>query len=375
MTQFFKNRYGLLACSIISLGLGAPTLSMAQQTVPAELNVSMPAENILGTPVQSQQVLAQQNPILQPQKENVSPNIDDIALDVQSLDEPLSPMELELEPVLMAKSQEELEEEIRRDAFDAALTGLFPLRPDQIREVLRQYDETETAVKTPIAGIPKPEISGKTASLDPGVDPITINTAYGHITTLNILDITGAPWPVGSVAWAGNFEVSPPEEGGHHIRIMPMDKHAYGNIVVNFLNLKTSVTFTLRTGNETVDYRLDIRIPEYGPFAKASIIDAGGSQFSAGDTRVTAVLDGTPPSGAQKMNVSGVDGRTSAYKLGGSVYVRTPLTLLSPCWKSSASYADGMHVYVLDDTPVLLLSDQGNFFRAHLKKGEDIFDE
>jgi intracellular multiplication protein IcmK len=68
------------------------------------------------------------------------------------------------------------------------------------------------------------------------------------------------------------------------------------------------------------------------------------------------------------MTVDGVDGRTSAYNLAGRLYLRTPLTLLSPTWQSSAQSADGMKVYVLDNAPVLLLSDQGTMVRAMIKK-------
>jgi hypothetical protein len=76
-----------------------------------------------------------------------------------------------------------------------------------------------------------------------------------------------------------------------------------------------------------------------------------------------------------KLNVSGVDGRTTAYSSGGQTYVRTPLTLLSPAWKSSVSSADGMNVYVLSSAPVLLLSDEGESMRATLTEKEDLLDE
>ncbi len=349
-----------------------------------DMRVSMPDEQDLNTPQMAAPQQSLPQPQVQPQaQQNVvvlensqsTPNMDDIRLDINTLDDAIDPIEMQLEPVDIAPSPQELEEQIRREAYDAAITGLFPLRPDQIRDVLRQYNETEEAVKTPITGMPTPINSVKTVSLDPGVEPLVINTSYGFVTTLNSLDVTGAPWPIGWISWAGNFEVSQPEEGGYSIRIMPLDKFAYGNLVVRFLTLKTPVTFTLRASQSEVDYRVDLRIPEQGPFAQASIIQGGGSDFSAGDTTITSILDGTAPNGSEKLAVSGVDGRTSAYKLSGMTYVRTPLTLLSPGWRSSASSADGMNVYVLNDASVLLLSDKGNFFRAHLKEAEDLFDE
>lgn len=271
-------------------------------------------------------------------------------------------------------SQGEMAEEIHREAFDAALTGLFPLRPEDVEALLKHYDRTEQAAQSPPYDLPRPEISVQTISMDPGVTPPIIKTAVGHVTTVNMLDITGAPWPVEDITWAGDFEVIEPEEGGHIIRITPMAKFGYGNMSVRLLTLKTPITFALRVGRDTVHYRVDARIPEFGPFAQAQLME-GGTQLVAGNSTLTTVLDGMPPPGAVRLSVSGVDGRTSAYKVGGLTYVRTPMTLLSPGWESSVSSADGMSVYALDNTPVLLLSDQGRFVRAKLKEQEDLFDE
>lgn len=272
------------------------------------------------------------------------------------------------------KTQAQLQEEIRTEAFDAAITGMFPLSPEQVKNLLKRYDTTQKAVKTPVYDEPKPEISVQNISLDPGVAPPTIKTAVGNVTTLNILDATGAPWPVQDVTWAGDFEIVEPEEGGHIIRITPMGQFARGNIVIRMLTLKTPLTMTLETSRDTVQYRVDARIPEYGPFASAPIMQ-GGKSLVAGSPDLTSLLDGVMPGGFTKLKVSGVDGRTTAYENGGNTYVRTPLTLLSPAWHDSVSSADGMNVYALNSSPVLLLSDGGEFVRATLSEKEDLLDE
>jgi len=272
------------------------------------------------------------------------------------------------------KTQSEIADDIRREAFEAALTGLFPLRPDDIRALLRVYDETQRAVEEPVRGIPTPRVNVETVSLDPGVAPLKLKTSVGHITTLNILDVTGAPWPVQDISWAGDFDVTEPEEGGHIMRITPMSHSAYGNMSIRLLTLKTPITIMLTTSSDEVQYRVDARIPEYGPFAQAPLIE-GGSELVAGNALLMAVLDGTPPEGAERLQVSGVDGRTSAFRINNQTYVRTPLTLLSPGWSHSVSSADGMNVYAMNDTPVLLLSDKGRFMRASLQEGQDVFSE
>lgn len=279
-----------------------------------------------------------------------------------------------LDGSLNEEGNAKLQDEIRAEAFDAAITGMFPLSPDQIEGLLKRYDNTQKAAKTPPYDRPTPEISVQNVSLDPGVAPPVIKTAIGNVTTINILDATGAPWPVQDVTWAGDYEVVEPESGGHIIRITPMSHFARGNIVVRMLTLKTPLTFTLETGRDVVQYRVDARIPEYGPFASTPILQ-GGKSLVAGTPELTSILDGLAPTGAVKLAVSGVDGRTTAYVMGGTTYVRTPLTLLSPAWQSSVSSADGMNVYALSNAPVLLLSDGGEFQRAILKEKEDLLDE
>jgi len=56
-------------------------------------------------------------------------------------------------------------------------------------------------------------------------------------------------------------------------------------------------------------------------------------------------------------------------------YVRTPLTLLSPGWNASVSSMEGMNVYEISNSPVLLLSDRGRMVRARLSNREDVADE
>jgi len=265
------------------------------------------------------------------------------------------------------KSASEQEADIRDQAFKAAITGLLPLQPAEIRKLLEQYDKTKQAVEVPIYPYPEPEIAVLTASLDPGTKPPEIKVAVGTVTTLSILDATGEPWPIQDMSWAGNFDMMQPEAGGNVIRITPMSDFTYGNISLRLLKLKTPVVLTLKTHRDKVQYRVDVRIPAMGPMAQVPIVE-GGITLAAGNSTLGAVLDGVAPEGAQKLFVDGTDGRTTAYKIGDLTYVRTPLSLLSPGWSSSVSSGDGMSVYSVTNAPVLLLSDHGQVVRVRLSE-------
>jgi intracellular multiplication protein IcmK len=267
------------------------------------------------------------------------------------------------------KTQAEIEAEVRSRSFNAAINGLLPLNPGEIRKLLKRYDETQQAVEIPLYPYPKPEVAIETVSLDPGVTPPIIKAAVGQVTTLNMMDATGQPWPIQDISWAGDFQVVQPEEGSHVLRITPLKEFAYGNISLRMLELNTPVTFTVKTQRDIVQYRFDARIPEFGPFAQEPIIE-GGLSIVAGTPILNSILDGVPPEGAEKLEVSGVDGRTTAYNYNLLTYVRTPFTLLSPGWSHSVSSADGMNVYTMAEAPILLLSDHGRVVRARLSKKE-----
>jgi len=267
-------------------------------------------------------------------------------------------------------SPQEIENQVRAEAFAAASNGMFPMNPDEIRKILALYDQTRQATETPIYPYPKPEVVVETVSMDPGAVPPIIKVATGHVATVNVLDVTGNPWPIQDITWAGNFEIVSPEEGGHVVRITPLSEFAYGNMSVRLVDLQTPITFTIRTTRDVVYYRFDARLPEYGPYAQAPLID-GGLKIVAGSNMLGTILDGIAPDNAERLTVEGVDGRTSAYKLEATTYLRTPLTLLSPGWTGSVSSADGMRVYELSNAPVVLLSDGGQVVRAKLGAQSD----
>lgn len=250
-------------------------------------------------------------------------------------------------------------------AFETALTNLLPLRPDQIEELLERLDAAQRASAPPGQPLPEPEIKVENLSLDPGTVPPEILVNAGFVTTVSVLDVTGQPWPIQDIAIGGQFDVPPPSDGSHVLRITPLARHGSGNLSVRLVGYKTPIIFRLTAGSPTVHYRYDARVPEFGPGAEAPLIDTGIAG-AAGDGVLMSVLEGVPPAGTLKLSVSGVDRRTSAYLIENTVYVRTPLTLLSPGWDASVSSADGMNVYAAADAPVLLLSDNGVLVRARV---------
>jgi intracellular multiplication protein IcmK len=256
------------------------------------------------------------------------------------------------------------------EAYGIATDSMFPLKPEEIRRFMEMYDENRQAIDTIMYNAPTPEVGLKTLSLDPGHIPDVIDVAMGTVTTVSIVDVTGQPWPVKDMTWAGEFDIIKPGQGENIFRITPTTHFAKGNMSIRLVGLKTPVVIGLNTRRDRVYYRLDLRIPEYGPEANAPLINSSLSIAAGGNASLASILDGLPPESAERLVVTGADRRTKAYKVDGLVYVRTPLTLLSPGWNSSVKSGDGMNVYELNSAPILLLSDGGRMVRASLTEDD-----
>ena len=240
----------------------------------------------------------------------------------------------------------------------------MPLSPEQIRDFMHRLEVTDDASRPSTYGTPKGDVRISTLSLDPGSALPQVNLQAGYVTTINVMDITGQPWPILDVGVGGNFEVTPTHSGSQVVRIMPLAANAEGNLSVLLKDLPTPIIFRLSTLTHQVDMRYDARIPKMGPNAKVPLISR--PRLEAGNETLISLLQNNAPSDAQRLKISGLDSRSMAWTLSGHTYVRTPLTLLSPAWDASVSSDDGMTVYEIGDAPVLLMSDNGALVRAKL---------
>ncbi len=267
-----------------------------------------------------------------------------------------------------AQEQAQRDEDHNRKSFKRASQGLLPLSSDQVRDFMRKLESTQESALSPHTGAPKGEVKVVGISLDPGGEPPQINLAAGYVTTIDIIDITGEPWPILDVGVGGNFEVTPTQAGSHVVRVVPLTRFGTGNLSILLKGLSTPIIFRLSSGGGTFHLRFDARVPSLGPNAKTPLIEKRRTGPSAGDEILSMILENAPPQAAKRLKVGGVDARTMAWQMGERVYVRTPLALLSPAWNASASSADGMTAYEIGNAPVLLMSDNGAMIRARLMR-------
>ena len=261
-------------------------------------------------------------------------------------------------------SIEEDEALIDQLAFEQLQKQMFPMTPKQIQEMRKKYQDMELAKITSARTPPKPVATSQFVNLSPGSTPPVIRLAQGFVTSLVFLDSSGAPWPISAydVGDPASFNIQW-DKSGNTLMIQAMNLYNYGNMAVRLEGLNTPVMLTLIPGQKLVDYRIDMRVQGYGPQAKvASMVE---NLPASANNILLHILDGVPPTGSQRLTVSGGDARAWLFK--DKMYVRTNLTVLSPAWMATMVSADGTHAYEMQKAPVLLVSWHGKVMQLKVE--------
>lgn len=254
-------------------------------------------------------------------------------------------------------------EDLRKEAFADMTESLMPLTPEHIHQLHELFDGIQRATSSSAGAPPKPTSSSVIVNLLPGATPPVVRLSAGFITSLIFLDATGAPWPIQA------YDVGNPtafniqwDKKGNTLLIQSVTAYNHGNLAVMLRGLNTPVMMTLVPGQHAVDYRIDMQVPRVGPNGHPTI-----DQLPAkADPELLNVLNGIPPAGARTLTVGGGPG--SAWLSHGKMFLRTPLTVISPSWVSKMSASDEMvYAYLLPQAPVVLALQHGRMVSLKIK--------
>lgn len=238
-----------------------------------------------------------------------------------------------------------------------ALEDALPVTPEEVRELRRRLDALQQASSRPTGPAPKPVSSSVSITQSPGETPPVVRLAVGHVTSVVFVDATGAPWPVAFAVPgdASKFQVTVATANSPSVEINQLTAYPHGNINVTLKDNPIPVSISLISGQREVDARLDVRILKRGPQAAAPIIDRAMPEIAG--KIIGDILDGIPPgeSVPLRSSMAGIQ----AWRMGGKMYLRTKLPLLSPAWTESITSPDGTRAYELPETPIVLVSVEG----------------
>lgn len=243
---------------------------------------------------------------------------------------------------------------VYNEAFSGVVDQMLPMSPDQIGRLRAIFNESQKAAATPPGIPPRPVTSSVPINLSPQAAPPVIRLGAGYITSLVFVDSTSQPWPIQaySIGDPSAFNIQW-DKKGNTLLIQAMSFYKRSNLAIMLTGLDTPVMLTLLSGQEVVDYRVDLRVPGAGPnalFAQSGLPDSA-------NPILLDVLNGVPPKGSKTLKVSGGD--CQAWLLDKRLFLRTTLDVISPAWKSIMSSADGTHAYELQVAPVVLALQRG----------------
>lgn len=251
-------------------------------------------------------------------------------------------------------------------AFDQATQAVLPLSPGEIKRFRKLNDAVAKAKAEPLQSPAQPAHTSVNVSLSPGSAIPSIRISENTVSSLVILDSTGAPWPIERFDPAKYSHYSMEQLSENVITISPLERYSTGNIVIKLKDLPLPLIVTLQAGNHNiVDYTREIHIQRLGPNAAPPEIGLAVSDIT--NLPIHAFIDRVPPQGAVKVKLSGAPTWTEAWLYQGMLYLRTQASLHSPAWVQSGASADGTRVFALSPAPLLIVSLNGNLEKWHVE--------
>lgn len=240
--------------------------------------------------------------------------------------------------------------------FESAKAGLIPVKPDQVVDFKKDFDNVLGAVNGQPMDISR---VSQTVVLEPGAAIPVLDMSPGYVSAIRFIDAHGEPWPVTSNS-VGNpnwFSLVKPEglEPGNILTVSSLAPKAHSNLFVTLQGMNSPIFISIRTTDITgakkasgsVTYQLSGISPLSPPPIYNESIDILTDD-------IMSFLNATPPKGSVKQTVS--QKGVTAWKFGDQLYVRTTRDLIWPAWNETASSGD-INVYRMSIVPLLIVSD------------------
>ena len=246
----------------------------------------------------------------------------------------------------------------QKQAYGSMLHQAMPMTPSQIIDLKRRMAAAQRASAASPTAPPQPMTSSRIVNLAPGASPPVIRLQQGFITTLDFVDVSGAPWAIKYLV-NGNpnaFNVSWDKQG-NTLMIQSLKPYTYGNLAISLKGLNTPIMLTLVPGQRQIDYRVDLRVSGLAPGSAGKYTNMDNLPSSANQD-LLQVLDGIAPQGSKQLQVDGDSAQV--WEKGNKLFIRSKFTVLSPGWVGHMRSPDGTNAYEVQKTPMILVSQFGN---------------
>jgi intracellular multiplication protein IcmK len=249
-------------------------------------------------------------------------------------------------------------------AFHDTVQAAMPLTPAQIaalREAINANRQAEEAPLSPAT----PRIETINARLGVG-NPPSISVQSGFVSTLNVVDAYGRPWPIVRYS-VGNPKAFTVAIAGNSAAISDLQPYAQSDLALYLKGEAVPLMVALNPGASgpdgggVVDYAVRLRVNATEPGLPTPVGGmAGGAAYT---NTLLSLVQGVPPAGAKKLRVVGDPGRVTAWTWEGPrgprLLLRAPGTIIAPAWIATMQGAAGIQAWVLPNVRVVTLSRRG----------------
>ncbi|MEJ8837589.1 DotH/IcmK family type IV secretion protein [Ramlibacter sp. AN1133] len=251
------------------------------------------------------------------------------------------------------------------DLTKEALDRTAPLTADEILQLRKELVKRSQAAQQPLVPVAKPTRRVVRLDLSPGASPEVVRTAFAQGTVVSFVDAAGRPWPV---LTADNYNPEGFDQalfGTSAVSIgVKKEGSRAGSVAVLLEGLNTPITFSMVTGQQEVDYTVEMQLPRYLPGAPAPV-GAVEQMKSLGAADLMNYLLNTPPREARQL-VSDSPNVTAWQISAERMIVRTDALVAAPAWQRRQSSTSGVNVYDLPITPALVVSAQSQLMTVRL---------
>ena len=216
--------------------------------------------------------------------------------------------------------------------FNRSVDDVFPLSPEEIRELRKLYQENKKALN---ASKPPAEKSRSVpVSLEPDAEAPEILIAPSYISAIEVVDSSGMPWPIrfSAIGSADAFQVIKPENQEPHnvITLSPRLHHGHTNIILGLEGQSTPLSLRIKTDDKISYDRVSLRVDQAGPLAEP--VSVGPPPKPSLSRQMKFFLDNTGLSvkGARELAITGNPAELRLWEYEGRYYLRSRYSLLYP---------------------------------------------
>ncbi|MCA3266645.1 MAG: hypothetical protein ING19_11315 [Azospirillum sp.] len=261
---------------------------------------------------------------------------------------------------------------MRTQIGNSVVNEMVPVTPETARNLRVLQDEVRRALQSPT--VEPPGAVSRSFEIQPGrggAAPAVIRLFPGQATSVVFTDSTGAPWPVANVLQGADdaFKHEVFGENSPTIGIVAQHLVVRSNILVRLKDFPTPISLRVETNNREIDDTLTVRVLARGPNAAAPLLE-GSSGLEPGDRDMVSFVDGVPPTGARRLDVSGfAPTGSAAWLYAGNVYLQTPGRVLAPAYDKTVRHPSGAYsIFRLPETPIVSIVHEGRAGTVRLQE-------